>query len=137
MYYKLKEEYQLRGWDKLPTGLVKKLSGEVIFLDPLVFYTLQKACSLLPSNALLFNDEQQAIIEELLKNGIIEKSSIPIPLKEEQKYKVYPNRFLYSIHWAITGNCNCRCRHCYMSAPTAKIGEFSHEQCIELIKQIL
>ena len=37
MYYKLKEEYQLRGWEKLPTGLVKKLSGEVIFLKPTVF----------------------------------------------------------------------------------------------------
>jgi radical SAM protein with 4Fe4S-binding SPASM domain len=136
MYYKLKEEYQLRGWEKLPTGLVKKLSSEVIFLNPTVFYTLQKACSLLPSSALLLDDEQQVIIEELFKNEIIEKCSIPVPLKEEQKYKVYPNRFLYSIHWAITGNCNCRCRHCYMSAPTAKIGEFSHEQCIELIKQM-
>lgn len=41
MYYKLKEKYQLRGWQKLPTGLVKKLSGEVIFLNPTVFYTLQ------------------------------------------------------------------------------------------------
>jgi len=34
MYYCLKEEYLLRGWDKLPTGIVKRLSGQVFFLQP-------------------------------------------------------------------------------------------------------
>jgi len=34
MDYCLKEEYLLRGWDKLPTGIVKRLSGQVFFLQP-------------------------------------------------------------------------------------------------------
>ena len=34
MYYCLKDDYLLRGWEKLPTGIVKKLSGQVIFLNP-------------------------------------------------------------------------------------------------------
>ena len=118
MYYKLKDEFRLRGWELLPTGIVRRLSGDVGFLPPAVYRALQKACGSLPVGSVLFSAEEKKMLAELCEAGILEKSEVPAPLSDAQKYRAYPNRFLYSVHWAITGNCNCRCRHCYMSAPT-------------------
>jgi len=58
------------------------------------------------------------------------------PLTEHQQYHFYPNRYLRAVHWAITGRCNCRCRHCYMSAPSGKTGDYSTEECMEIIGQM-
>ncbi|WP_051533376.1 radical SAM protein [Anaerovibrio sp. RM50] len=118
MYYKLKDDLRLRGWELLSTGIVRKLSEEVSFMPTEVYRALQKACGSVPINSPLFSPKEKKILDELLQEGILEKTDTPVPLTPEQKYRLYPNRFLYSVHWSITGNCNCRCRHCYMSAPT-------------------
>ena len=154
MFYRLKEDLLLRGWDMLPTGLVRKLGQEVAFLPPKTYRTLQKATEMMPGS--LFSGEEKKILEELVQGKILEESDTPVPLAEEQRYRSYPNRYLYSVHWAITGKCNCRCRHCYMSAPTrtdalvraracdatgfrpptAKIDEPSIEECLDIVKQM-
>jgi len=136
MYYKLKDEFRLRGWELLPTGIVRRLSGDVGFLPPAVYRALQKACGSLPVGSVLFSAEERKMLAELCEAGILEKSEVPAPLSDAQKYRAYPNRFLYSVHWAITGNCNCRCRHCYMSAPTGKIGEPSLDDCLDVVRQM-
>ena len=118
MYYKLKDDLRLRGWELLPTGVVRCLSGDVEFLPPAVYRALQKACGFLPADSALFSPEEREMLAELCQAEILEKSEMPAPLSQVQKYRAYPNRFLYAVHWSITGNCNCRCRHCYMSAPT-------------------
>ena len=136
MYYKLKDDFRLRGWELLPTGIVRRLSGDVDFLPPAVYRALQKACGSLPVGSVLFSAEEKKMLAELCEAGILEKSEVPAPLSDAQKYRAYPNRFLYSVHWAITGNCNCRCRHCYMSAPTGKIGEPSLDDCLDVVRQM-
>ena len=110
MYYKLKDEFRLRGWELLPTGIVQRLSGAVEFLPPAVYHTLQKACGSLPVGSALFSAEEKQILSELCAAEILVTCEKPAPLSAEQRYHAYPNRFLYSIHWAITSNCNCRCR---------------------------
>ena len=136
MYYRLKDEFRLRGWELLPTGIVRRLSGDVDFLPPAVYRALQKACGSLPVGSVLFSEEERKMLAELCEAGILEKSEVPAPLSDAQKYRAYPNRFLYSVHWAITGNCNCRCRHCYMSAPTGKIGAPSLDDCLDVVRQM-
>ena len=37
---------------------------------------------------------------------------------------------------SITGRCNYRCKHCYLSAPSAKLGELPHETMLEIIEQL-
>ena len=41
------------------------------------------------------------------------------------------------LKWSITGNCNLRCRHCYISSDKNLYGEISLEQCKEVIRQML
>ena len=136
MYYKLKDEFRLRGWELLPTGIVRRLSGDVGFLPPAVYRALQKACGSLPVGSVLFSAEERKMLAELCEAGILEKSEVPAPLSDAQKYRAYPNRFLYSVHWAITGNCNCRCRHCYMSAGKHTEAEPSLEDCLDVVRQM-
>ena len=156
MYYRLKDEFRLRGWELLPTGIVRRLSGDVDFLPPAVYRALQKACGSLPVGSVLFSAEERKMLAELCEAGILEKSEVPAPLSDAQKYRAYPNRFLYSVHWAITGNCNCRCRHCYMSAPTrtealvraqaqeapllrppsGKVNEPTLSDCLDVVRQM-
>jgi len=108
VYYKLKEDLRLRGWELLPTGIVRHLSEAVSFMPTDVYRTLQKACSSIPVNSPLFSPTEKKYLKELTEEGILEETDTPVPLSEEQKYRAYPNRFLYSVHWSITGNCNCR-----------------------------
>ena len=136
MYYRLKDEFRLRGWELLPTGIVRRLSGDVDFLPPAVYRALQKACGSLPVGSVLFSAEERKMLAELCEAGILEKSEVPAPLSDAQKYRAYPNRFLYSVHWAITGNCNCRCRHCYMSAPSGKVNEPTLSDCLDVVRQM-
>ena len=68
--------------------------------------------------------------------GYVEANDKPSTLEDVQEYKFYDNRFIRSAHWSITGKCNCRCRHCYMSAPQHKVEEFTHEQCMDIIAQL-
>lgn len=137
MFYRLKEDLMLRGWDMLPTGIVRKCSRDIAFLPPKVYRALQKATEMLPSS--LFTSEEQKMLAELVEAGILEECDAPAPLSPEQRHLSYPNRYLYSVHWAVTGKCNCRCRHCYMSAPTrnsADIGEPSIEECLAIVRQM-
>ncbi|WP_289466325.1 radical SAM protein, partial [Klebsiella pneumoniae] len=46
-------------------------------------------------------------------------------------------RYIRTAHWSITGRCNYRCKHCYMSAPDAKLGELSHETIMSIVQQLI
>lgn len=136
MFYKLKKDYVLRGWKFLPTGVIKRATRQIRFLSGKKFSVLKMCNGLLDSDSVSFNDEQRKIMEELRAEGYVEVNETPSPLEDGQAYKFYDNRFIKSAHWDITGKCNCKCRHCYISAPQHKVEEFTHEQCMDIIAQM-
>lgn len=42
---------------------------------------------------------------------------------------------IQSVHWSVTGHCNLKCKHCYMSAPDYKYHDLSTKECFEVIEQ--
>ena len=54
-------------------------------------------------------------------------------LRPEQEYRFYPARFKEDVQWSVTGRCNYKCRHCFMSAPYAAQGEPSWEQLMTML----
>ena len=132
MFYKLKSDYMLRGWKLLPTGVINRDTRDYKFL-PMKKFSVLKLCN---GQNEIFDDDQRKIIEELLSEGYIEANDTPSPLEGVQEYKFYDNRFMRSAHWSITGKCNFKCRHCYMSAPQHKVEEFTYEQCMDIIAQL-
>ncbi|MBR1751582.1 MAG: radical SAM protein [Ruminococcus sp.] len=75
-------------------------------------------------------------IPDFEKAGIIEKCVRGESIAPEQEYRKYPARFIRMAHWSVTGRCNYRCRHCYMSAPDAKYGELDHETVMRMIDEL-
>jgi len=78
----------------------------------------------------------RTIVNQAIEKGFVEACAEGDGLASEQQYKRFPNRFMQRIRWSITGKCNYRCRHCYMSAPDAHFGELSHDAIMDIAQQI-
>lgn len=135
-YYRLKDNYLLRGWKKLPYAVLDKKTRRVGFVDGERFAAIQYCCGTISEECASFIPVYKNTVEELLKAGVVEKLDSPKPLNKEQEYFEYPSRFVHTALWSITGKCNYKCKHCYMSAPSAKYGEISHENCLRIIDQL-
>ena len=84
----------------------------------------------------VINEEIRKMLPVLIKNGIIEQCEPGDAILPEQEYRLYPSRYISTAHRSVTGRCNYRCKHCYMSAPDAKFGELSHSQVMNIADQI-
>lgn len=136
MYYRLKDNILLRGWKKLPYAILNKDTGLAAFMNGEQFAAISFCTGTMREDCGLIFPHQKAIIEEFVKNAVVEKIENPKPLNKEQEYVEYPSRYVRSAHWSITGKCNYKCKHCFMSAPHAKYGELSHEHCVRIINQL-
>ena len=135
-YYRLKDNYILRRWEKLPYAIVDENSESAAFIDGKHFDALKLCNGKIDTGLPLISDEARTIIHEYEEQGIVESCSPGQSISEKQKYKYYPVRYARMIHWSITGKCNYKCRHCYLSAPDAKYGELSHDDIMRIIPQI-
>ena len=136
MFYRLNPEYVLRGWEEMSWVLVRRPDNDVRLLTREMFQVLLLCDGEtdLPGDLLDRN-----MCEELYRceaDGIISASASPCSLEEDQYYKYYHNRYTKSVFWSITGRCNFHCRHCYMDAPEAALGELSTEEALDLIDQM-
>jgi len=133
MRYLLTENFALRGWKQLPHTILRLDTKQVESIDAAAFQTLSFCNGLVDFDWLFIDEKMKALLPDLCRNGIIKECGLDGKLAKEQEYVLYDNRFISKAHWSITGKCNYRCKHCYMSAPEAKFGELSHEQCIRII----
>ncbi len=136
MYYKLNENFRLRGWEKLPYALWERPYNRVHFLNKEYFQTLTLCNGLVDFEGIFANSRNREIAAELQKKGVICACEFGDETLGIQEYRLYENRYIGTVHWSITGKCNYKCKHCYMSAPDAKLGELSHEACMQLISQM-
>ncbi len=131
--YILDPGYALRGWKLLPFALQYWYSPKTEFFLP-DKYKLLEVCDGQTDIvwASLTNEErEQYNIWE--KNGFIRQAKQGDRLLSYQRYRHYDVRFKESIHWSITGRCNYRCRHCFMSAPHGAQGEPTWEQLMTML----
>ena len=136
MFYRLSPGYALRGWEKFTYALIYQPDNNVCALNADDFQTLM----LCDGETDLSNIPLTLGIEEALRSyeasGVISRCEQPTPLAPEQYYRYYRNRFVQSVFWSVTGRCNYRCRHCFMDAPDAALGELSTDEALNLIDQM-
>ena len=132
--YILSERYALRGYKGLPYGILDLGKGTTFFMSE-ASYALAASC-----NGQVELDEEilppvaQRILSGWLEKGIIRKcTSDSERLEPIQKYIYYKARFKEAVHWSITGKCNYRCKHCFMSATHAVQGEPSFDDCMKML----
>ncbi len=132
MKYILDRRFRLRGWHKLPTGVYDARDRTARFYEPELYRLLLfcDAAHEIDTDAL--TEEQRTFLDNLLREGVIRPADRMDFLLPEQRYKAYPARYRREAHWSITGECNFRCAHCFMSAPSGKHGSPSYEQIVHV-----
>jgi len=126
----------LRGWQGLPYALARRDGGMPYFMRQDVFRTAQFCNGRFETNSPVFLGARREHLRELDKLGVLEYLEEPGSLLPDQEYHLFDNRFLRRVHWSITGHCNYRCRHCYMSAPHAVLPHPTTEQSLAIVDQI-
>lgn len=136
MYYRLRSDYALRGWDKMAWTLVRRPDNFVRCLSKEMFQVLLLCDGQTDLSSVSVDDELTDTLKQCEKEEIVENSRMPQPLEPDQYYRYYDNRYVDMVFWSITGRCNFRCRHCFMDAPDAALGELSTEEAFALIDQM-
>ncbi len=135
-YLRLKNNFVLRGWKGIPHALVDTAKGRTMFLDETTFQAAGFCDGRTPVDSPLVLAPHRNSINRLLEHGIVHGCVEGENLADYQKYRRSESRFADMVHWSITGRCNLRCRHCFMSAPQAGYGELTTEQCLNIVDQI-
>ncbi|MDR0991410.1 MAG: radical SAM protein [Ruminococcus sp.] len=135
MKYILNDGFALRGWRKLPFAVFTPNYG-VKFLDKDSFIALSACDGEIDCDRL--DEKYRNILKQAVKAGIIRAvgDNDSCTLSEWQKYRAFNSRYIKTAHWSITGACNYKCLHCYMSAPDAKYGQLSTEEVLNIADQI-
>ena len=137
MFYKLHEKLLLRGWQKLPYAVVEKGVSRPQFISAKEMQALQLCSGLIDVNLPLISDETRALIKLAAEHGWVAPCERGDAVRPEQEYRLYPARYIRTAHWSVTGHCNYRCKHCYMSAADAKYGELSHAEVMSIVRQLI
>lgn len=141
-YVTLKPRYRLRGWRDREFALYdwQAWSGEYGKTLPLT--RMQKeAIEILTKPGVSIDDpllpqSMRQAGQKLFALGFLEERSGDQGLLEEQKYRYADTLMAHSLTWSITGNCNLRCRHCYISCDENIYGEPTMRQCEEVVRQM-
>lgn len=136
MYYRLKLSYSLRGWSRTPWVLVKRPENRIRYLKQEEFQTLLLCDGSTDLEKEYISDEMKQVLHRYEAENVVEPCLQEKELAADQYYRYYDNPFVQSVLWSVTGYCNFRCRHCYMDAPEGKLGELSHQQAMDLIRQM-
>ena len=134
--YRLKRPWALRGWDKLPYALVNDETKRVVFVSREEFEALSLCDGSIDVSWAFVPPETRELVERIAELGVAEACADGEEVEGWQRYRKYDCRYVKMAHWSITGRCNYRCRHCYMSAPDAKYGELDHDTCMRIIDEL-
>ena len=136
MKYVINPQYRLRGWYKAPTGLYDTRRKEARFCLKEQYLLLLHCNGVDDIDESTLSEDNAKFLEKLKEDHVIREAGFLDYLQPEQEYKTYPARYRKHVHWSITGACNLKCRHCFMSAPHAKHGAPTKEQLLQVVDQL-
>ncbi len=136
MKYILEARYRLRGWHGTPTGLYDTRTHAARFVAQEVYPLLLKCDAVQDVEPEELPEREKRFLHELLDEKIIRHAGRWDYLLPEQRYHAYPARYRKNAHWSITGSCNLRCLHCFMSAPRSKHGVPSRSEIMDVVDQL-
>lgn len=141
-YVTLKNRYMLRGWRDREFALFDWKASASDNRKALPLTKVQKeAIELLTQPKVAMDDPLlpqplRHAAGKLMELGFLEECAPERGLTEEQKYRFADTLLTHSLTWSITGNCNLRCRHCYISCDDGVYGEPTFEECRDIVEQM-
>lgn len=136
MKYILDERYRLRGWQNAHTGIYDTAMKTPRFFPKDLFLLLMRCDGAHDLDESRLSEREKKLLADVKKAGMIRPAGFAEFLRQEQEYKVYPAPYKQWVHWSVTGACNLKCRHCFMSAPHAKHGAPTFGQLIAVADQL-
>lgn len=137
MKYILDDRYSYCGYKKLPFGIYDNLSAETFFFDRDKYSLLLDCDNNTDIDLDNLNEDDLKFIKESINKGFIREANKDDYIKEHQSYIKYPCVYKKSVHFSITGNCNYKCRHCFMSSPHAKYRQLKLEEIIHVLDELV
>ena len=134
--YILNRQFWLRGWHGLPYGIYDTKMKRALFVDEESYQVIMKCDAEQEIDPDSLSERQKRLLAEMTRDHIVSKAGPYDFLGREQAYTAYPARYREEVHWSITGACNLKCRHCFMSAPEAKHGEPSLDELRNIADQL-
>ena len=135
-YYILNKGFKLRGWKMLPFGLMQPNPRYTDFFDRELYELVYDLDGQHDIDEEKLTERQKDLLERLLDMKFALPSDGTQFLDPEQEYRNFPGMYKNSVQWSITGRCNYRCRHCFMSAPDYKGEDLTLEQCKRIVNQL-
>ena len=135
-YYVLKAGYELCGWDGLPFGLRHPNPYYTDFFDKETYRVVYAMDGAHDIDEESLTEKQKKVLARMKKLGIAVPASGEERIEPYQEYKKYPGMYKNHVQWSITGRCNYRCRHCFMSAPDYKGADLTKEQCVRILDEL-
>lgn len=133
-FYYLKEEFLIRKWSNTGIVLLNKNSLELKYLNKNEEAAVLYANGKINYNLPVIPQKVRIAANELKKQGFLNVGRKN--LSDEQLIKAYDNKYIPSVKWIITENCNYKCKHCFLSAPSAAFHQQTTEECLSLIDDI-
>ena len=135
-YYRLAKNALLCGFKGLPFGLYDEYKDQTHFFNREEYaFVLRCAGTELIEEEVL-TEKEKTVLNGLKEKKLVEAKDEPMPLEPYQEYIKYENIYKLTAHWSVTGKCNYRCRHCFMSCPDYKESDLSFDQCRDVIRQL-
>ena len=89
MYYRVKNNFLLRGWKLLPFAIYDLDSHKAHFFDRKTFLVILKCDGKRDFEVQKLSVDEQDRLKGLVKRGIVEKTDNACEISEEQKYKLF------------------------------------------------
>ena len=131
--YLLEEEYAFRGWKLLPFAVQYRHAPLTEFFMEAQYKLLMDCDGITDIYFDKLTDKQRDTYNLWEKIGLIRRSESGEELLPYQRYKYYNARYKQLVQWSITGECNYKCKHCFMSAPHAAQGEPTWEELMTML----
>lgn len=134
--YLLKPGVLLRGWKDAEFCVEDERTGKLGALPEPLFRLARMSTGILDSESVMFSPQQRKELAVLARMGIVVESDGTQRLEDAQRYRTYNSNLIYQVHWSVTGRCNYRCRHCFLSAPSGSLGELPLDECLRIVDQM-
>lgn len=136
-YVRLHPRFRLRGWLGMPYALVDSVTATARPISKGLFGTLQLCNGRFRASDVVFLGPRKEQLKQLENAGVLTFCDEPTELEPQLEYRYYPNHYMRQVQWSLTGKCNYRCRHCYMSAPHAVLPQPTTEECLRVVDQMV
>lgn len=133
LYYRLAPLFAYAGWTDLPALLINRERMRYYPVEGIRREILDMANGRVNFNLPFIPERIREIAARFEQEGSLERCSYGAPARS---FHHYDNHLITMGKWAITGRCNFKCKHCFLSAPDARFGELSTEECKRIIREM-